>query len=118
MTGLPVGVGFDGVLHDSAGAGPPTGQPVEGAVDALRQLLARGPVFVHTTRDPEQAAAWLYGHGFDVTPDPLGVIGSWAERGKLLVTPMALPAAAWIDKPAVRFVSWEQALAFLDREPG
>ena len=86
-----------------------------GAFEGLRSLMERFAVFIHTTRDPIQVARWLYGHGFECTPDP-GGLEFWNERGgPLLVTCRKLPAIAYIDDRGIRFESWSQALADLGR---
>ncbi len=93
-------IDFDGVLYPYEGDwdnGRITGDPMPGAVAALRKLYAAGyDLVVHTTRcnDPEQVAIireWLEGHGAPVI---------WQ------VTACKVPAIAYIDDRAVRFTNW------------
>lgn len=113
-----IAVDFDGVIH-GYGRGWQDGAiydpPVPGAFAGLRSLMAAYAVFVHTSRDPAQVAAWLAAEGgFTCTADP-GATRFWDERGKLLVTSAKLPAAAYIDDRAIRFTTWNRALADVGR---
>jgi hypothetical protein len=102
-----VAVAFGGVICQDD-------KPVDGAFEGLHTLMGRFAVFVHTTREPLPVAHWLYREGgFEVTPDA-GGFDAWDHQGILLVTRRVLPASAYIDDRAVRFVSWEQTLAFMD----
>jgi hypothetical protein len=47
-----------------------------------------------------------------------GGLTFWNERGRLLVTDRKLPALAYIDDRAVRFVSWPQVLSELPARVG
>lgn len=111
-----VAVDFDGVIHAYSRGwqdGSIYDGPLTGALDALASLMERYAVFVHTTRSPRQVADWLIEHGFDVAtyePDEF-----WNERGVLLVTNRKYPAVAYIDDRGIRFESWKQALADLER---
>jgi hypothetical protein len=113
-----VAVDFDGVIHDynrGWSDGTIYGDPLPGSLEALRTLLEKYAVFVHTTRDPHQVGAWLYERGFDCVPDP-GGFEFWNEQGApLLITQRKLPAIAYIDDRAIRFESWAQALSDLER---
>jgi len=65
-------VDFDGVIHAYSRGwqdGTIYDPPLPGAIEALRSLMERYAVFVHTTREPEQVMPWLEGFGFDVTID-------------------------------------------------
>ncbi|MFM9675796.1 HAD family hydrolase [Streptomyces brasiliscabiei] len=42
-----------------------------------------------------------------------GLLTFWNQRGQLLVTNRKLPATAYLDDRAVRFVDWDQALTDL-----
>lgn len=117
-----VAVDFDGVIHDYKLGwqdGSVYGEFVPGAVVALTWLMQHYAVFIHTTRKPRQAARWIEdhsGHGIEcVTRVPRK--GFWNERGYLLVTNRKLPAIAYIDDRAIRFTSWDQALADLQGKP-
>lgn len=134
---MTIAVDFDGVIHAYSRGwadGSIYDQPMPGALDGLRDLLDHDAVFVFTARDPEQVAPWLERYGFDVTTDqscpdcpPFGVtticttckgtrlLTFWNQRGRLLVTNRKLPATAYLDDRAVRFETWDQALADLTR---
>ncbi|WP_431046755.1 hypothetical protein ACQUSR_32340 [Streptomyces sp. P1-3] len=110
-----VAVDFDGVIHAYRRGwadGSIYDEPVPGAMEALRILMREYAVFVYTTRDPAQVADWLAGYGFEVVADSPGARHRrmWNRRGQLLVTGWKLPASAYIDDRAVRFLDWEQAL--------
>jgi hypothetical protein len=130
-----VAVDFDGVIHGYRQGwrdGAIYDEPVPGALDALRTLMADYAVFVHTTRRPEDVAEWLAPLGFDVTVDDrcpaclgtedlpcsicqgAGLLLFWNERDRLLVTGRKLAAVAYIDDRAIRFESWAQTLSDLD----
>lgn len=69
---MTIAVDFDGVIHAYSKGwqdGTIYDEPIPGAFDGLRTLMHHGPVFIHTTREPEQVMPWLEGHGFDVTID-------------------------------------------------
>ncbi len=109
-----VAVDFDGVVHRySRGWADGTiyDPPVEGAFEALRQLLRHHAVFVFTTRDAGQVGAWLRERGgFEVATDPASVVTFWDTPNVLLVTDRKLAAVAYIDDRAIRFEDWDQAL--------
>lgn len=148
---MTIAVDFDGVLHRySLGwhDGTCYDEPVEGAGEALRVLMERDAVFIHTARSPTLVVSWLWvclqipasandecrecggiGHVWTAaTPAPTPVVCDdcegtgwlkfWNERGQVLVTQRKLPAVAYIDDRAVRFTDWPQALAELDRLTG
>jgi hypothetical protein len=105
---------FDGVIHAYRKGwhdGTIYDEPVDGAFDAIRQLMTTYAVFIHTTREPGQVANWLRSHGFTATTDDSGPF--WNERGILLITNRKLAAVAYIDDRAIRFTSWPQALSDL-----
>jgi hypothetical protein len=118
-----VAVDFDGVLHAYSRGwqdGSIYDSPVPGALEALRQLMSEYAVFIFTSRNTAQVAAWLSEAGFETSTDDSafrhdrdwdGVF--WDARGTLLVTNRKLSASAYIDDRAIRFTSWDQALADL-----
>ena len=117
-----VAVDFDGVVHAYSRGwrnGTIYDDPVPGAFDALRQLMASGyAVFIHTTRDPLSVANWLRDHGdFRCCLDDRSS-EFWATPDMLLVTDRKYPAVAYIDDRAIRFESWPQALAELGQRYG
>ena len=113
-----VAVDFDGVIHAYRRGwadGTIYDPPLPGALEALHGLMARHAVFVLTTRDTEQVAHWLAGHGFVTVADrPTARRRFWNTRGTLLVTNRKLAAAAYVDDRAVRFTDWPQTLTDLD----
>jgi hypothetical protein len=122
-----VAVDFDGVIHTYSRGwadGSIYDPPLPGAIEALRGLMVRYAVFVHTTRDPWPAAQWLDAHGLpaviELTPTGAGVAVRefWNDQSQILVTNRKLPAVAYIDDRAVRFANWPQALRDLERYEG
>jgi hypothetical protein len=107
-----VAVDFDGVIH-AYGRGWQDGtiydEPVPGALDALRTLMADHAVFVHTSRNVDQVAMWLSGHGIDCSRLVDDDREFWNELGRVLVTNRKYPAVAYIDDRAIRFTDWAQA---------
>ncbi|MFJ8054928.1 hypothetical protein [Streptomyces sp. NPDC096142] len=136
---MTIAVDFDGVIHAYSrgwGDGSIYDPPMPGALDGLRALLDQDTVFIFTAREPEQVAEWLIAHGFEAVIDQescerchgqftnevpcpackgSGLVTFWNQRGVLLVTNRKLPANAYLDDRAVRFVDWDQALADLAR---
>jgi hypothetical protein len=115
-----VAVDFDGVIHSYERGwadGSIYGDFMPGAVAGLSRLMSEHAVFIHTTRNPGQVAPWIEdrsGHGIECTTmiHPLPWKRKfWNQRDYLLVTNRKLPAIAYIDDRAIRFISWEQALA-------
>lgn len=127
---------FDGVIHAYSKGwqdGSIYDEPVPGAFEAIRALMDAGiAVFIHTTRRPEDVAAWLAPHGFVVTTDDrcpeclgvedrdcsicrgAGLLLFWDDVTRLLVTGRKLAAVAYVDDRAIRFESWHQALTDLE----
>jgi hypothetical protein len=114
-----VAVDFDGVIHSYDKGwqdGTIYGEPVPGSLEALDVLLDRYAVFVHTTRDPYQVEGWLSARGVPcVIDNGAGEPEFWNDRGVVLVTRRKYPAVAYIDDRGIRFESWNQALADLER---
>lgn len=120
-----VGVDFDGVIHaysDGWRDGTIYDGPLPGALESLHELRKQFAVFVHTSRDPQPVADWLcerdvpavtlydlrMREGLEFQLGPF-----WSRRDVVLVTGRKLPALAYIDDRAIRFVSWDQAMADL-----
>lgn len=115
-----VAVDFDGVIHAYTRGwqdGAIYDEPVPGAMAALEALMADYAVFVHTTRDAEPVAEWLTGHGVNARAETPAEqqFQFWNGRDCVLVTSRKLAAVAYIDDRGIRFTSWEQALADLER---
>ncbi|MFJ4551050.1 hypothetical protein ACIP4X_17790 [Streptomyces sp. NPDC088817] len=120
---MTVAVDFDGVIHAYT-KGWQNGEiydpPMPGAFEALDQLMATHPVFIHTSRTPEQVAQWLIDNAPDdmalsVTYEAAADREFWNERGILLVTSRKLPAQVYIDDRGLHFRNWEQTLLELGR---
>lgn len=115
-----IAVDFDGVIHRYARGwhdGSIYDEPMDGAFDALRELMKSYAVFILTTRDAAPVAAWLEERGgFTVTTRAPRKF--WSRRGVLLVTNHKLPAVAYIDDRAVRFETWTQTLSDVSRFHG
>lgn len=112
-----VGVDFDKVIHGYRRGwhdGTIYDDPVPGAFAGLRELMAEYAVFVFTTRDPAEVAAWLRGHGFTAYSDECHPGQFWNRQGVILVTNRKLAAVAYIDDRGIRFESWRQALTELN----
>ncbi|MFC6081041.1 hypothetical protein [Sphaerisporangium aureirubrum] len=105
------------------------GAPAPGALDGLRALQQRYAVYILTSRDPEQAREWFTDLGANVTldetcdtcegritPTPCaecgghGLCHAWRDQRRILITNHKLPADAYLDAHAIRFISWTQAL--------
>lgn len=113
-----VAVDFDGVIHAySRGWADGTiyDPPLPGALDGLARLREHYAVFIHTTREPTQVAAWLHQAGVPVALDHEGTF--WNRRDMVLVTNRKLPAVAYIDDRAYTFRNWAQTMADFGGEP-
>jgi hypothetical protein len=114
-----VAVDFDGVIHAySMGWGDGTiyDEPVEGAFNALRGLMERHAVYIHTSRDASQVGQWIRersGIPCEWFTDLRHPARFWNHQDSLLITPLKLPAIAYIDDRGIRFADWGQALADL-----
>jgi hypothetical protein len=111
-----IAVDFDGVIHAYRQGwqdGDIYDEPVPGAFTALRALMRVHAVFIHTTRLPRQVARWIDEHGnIPTTVDSAcGTPTFWNDQDLLLVTQRKLPALAYIDDRAIKFINWDQALA-------
>ena len=108
---------FDGVIHAYSRGyhdGTIYDNPVPGAFNALTRLMERYAVVIFTARNIHQVAEWLSAHGnYDVTTEWTPPF--WNTRGVLLVTNVKPVAVAYIDDRGIRFESWDQALAALER---
>jgi hypothetical protein len=114
-----IAVDFDGVIHTYERGwddGTIYGDLMPGAMDALRGLMKKHAVFIHTTRDLIPVANWIQARtgiscaadGVDVHPGTF-----WNDQHVLLVANRKLAALAYIDDRGVRFESWSQVLAVL-----
>ncbi|MFJ4799159.1 ASCH domain-containing protein [Kitasatospora purpeofusca] len=105
-----IGIDFDETLvrHDQGWQnGRIYGQPLPGAVDALRILMELRAVFIVTARHPKyhhDVARWLEQHVdcpvlVDTDPDR----AYWTKRGVLLVTNKKLGGAGYVDDRGLEF---------------
>lgn len=111
-----IAVDFDGVIHRYSKGwhdGTIYDDLMPGACAALKQLMEKHAVFIHTTRSQADVAGWIMERCNICCTLGAPLTGFWNERGRLLVTGLKLPAVAYIDDRAIRFVSWGQALAEL-----
>ncbi|MEU4118939.1 hypothetical protein AB0F71_31155 [Kitasatospora sp. NPDC028055] len=111
-----VGLDFDLTLvqHDQGWQdGRIYGEPIPGALEALRTLQARRSVFVVTARHRSHhpaVAAWLARHGIDAIVDDDPDRAYWRGH-QVLVTNKKLGAALYIDDRALAFTGdWDTAL--------
>ena len=115
-----VAVDFDGVIHKYSKGwhdGTIYDEPVEGAFNYLKIIMSHHSVFIFTTRNADDVALWIE-HNSDLTCEADGEVFDggkhpvffWNERDRLYVTNRKLPAIAYIDDRAIRFVNWHQAL--------
>lgn len=124
---MTVAIDFDGVLHGYSqgwNGGKIYDPPVEGAVAAVRAILAVEAAYVLTAReDTELVADWICGIGLPAVAEKRGTgcqpgaTRFWNTRNLLLVTRHKLPARAYVDDRGVHFVTWSQALNDIDIEP-
>ncbi|WP_051743025.1 ASCH domain-containing protein [Kitasatospora sp. MBT66] len=112
-----VGLDFDLTLvrHDQGWQGGRIyGDPIPGALEALRTLQARRSVFVVTARHRihhPAVAAWLVRHGFDAVVDDDPDRAYWLGH-QVLVTNKKLGAALYVDDRALEFTGdWNAALS-------
>ena len=116
-----VAVDFDGVIHAYSKGwqdGTIYDDPVPGAEEAVKGLLAGYAVMVFTTRTDLRAVG-------DYVRDRLHVPvlvarddvprEFWDMRDMVYITNRKLPAVAYIDDRGIRFGNWPQALADLER---
>lgn len=114
-----IAVDFDGVIHTYERGwadGSIYGDFMPGAMVGLMTLMDQAAVFVHTTRSAKQVARWIErqsGHNIECTTWLAPWRKFWNTKGLLLVTNRKLPAVAYLDDRAVRFVDWDQAMADL-----
>lgn len=103
-------IDFDGPLHDYLDGwkdGTVYGNPVEGSGDALEIFMAGYAVVIGTARADLGAVAAAIRRWYNVQTvidTPAGRCQFWTVRGAVLVTNRKLPAVAYVDDRAYRFV--------------
>ncbi len=115
---MSIAFDFDGVVHryrKGWADGTIYDQPVEGALEGLVSLLAKGEsVFILSTRDPQQIKRWFEGVAhfpYPVEEIPVDV-KFWNKPKVLGVTNRKLPATHYVDDRAVRFTNWRDILNY------
>lgn len=111
-----IALDFDGVIHTYWHGwhdGSIYDEPVPGALEALKYLLARYYVFIFTAREVSQVASWLRAHGFQVDDHDNGS-PTWEVPDVLLVTNRKLAASIYVDDRGLRFWSWQKAIPEID----
>ena len=116
-----VAVDFDGVIHAYSKGwqdGAIYDDPVPGAEEAIKELMADYAVMVFTTRADLRAVG-------DYVRDRLHVPvlvardevprEFWDGKDAVYITNRKLPAVAYIDDRAIRFETWSQAFDDLRR---
>lgn len=108
-----ISVDFDNVIHamdDGFKDGEIYGDPVEGAFEGLKLLMAGGrPVFIMTARtDLEAVVAWIKTNAPELKPELIPKDATfWSKSGILGITNRKLPAARYIDDRADKFTDWK-----------
>jgi hypothetical protein len=111
-----IAIDFDGVIHQWSGDyGPPAGPPVQGAIKALKALVAQGKrVVIFSAR--------LCCHDQDAAkiPTQYAEVEAWLLNAGALkdihyhsITGCKPVASLYIDDNALRFVSWDHAEHFM-----
>jgi hypothetical protein len=116
-----VGVDFDGVIHsydEGWKDGSIYGRIIPGSIGNLKFLMAECAVFIHTTRNSRQVARWIEDEMLIECTTDIPESGFWNDQSRLLVTNVKLPAVAYIDDRAIRFVNWVETMAALKKFEG
>lgn len=100
-------VDFDGVIHKYSKGwhdGSIYDEPIEGAISSMAKLQRKGfRVAIFTARrEYLEIGLWLKKH--DVNKE--------LNFNELIITSTKLPAVAYIDDRAIRFVNWTEALNY------
>lgn len=107
-----IAIDFDGVIHAYSKGwddGSIYDPPLPGAIEAIKSLQRQNnAVYVHTSRDPFQVAAWFYQYQVPTVTEFFRDF--WSDTECVLVTQRKLPALAYIDDRAIRFIDWQQTL--------
>lgn len=110
-----IAVDFDGVIHTYDKGwhdGTIYGELVPGAAETIRMLQRQdNALYVCTSRDVFDVASWLIAR--DIPAVTRQFVQFWSDTSTLLVTNQKLPALAFIDDRAIRFIDWPSALTEL-----
>lgn len=108
-----IAVDFDGVVHAYSRGwqdGSIYDDAIPGAFDALRRLMRRYAVYVHTSRDSSDVAHWINARsGIPTTYSIAPAVEFWDRQDAIYVTKTKLPAVAYIDDRGIRFTDWDNA---------
>lgn len=119
-----LGIDFDGVIHQyDKYTGSIPNDPVEGAFDAIYELLEEYNIFIFCARGTNSSKsgslweipAWFEKHGFKIPVicDPYFMGPFWENPHSILITNKKLTAVAYIDDRAIPFHDWVSARSYL-----
>jgi len=118
-----IAIDFDGVIHKYSKGwqdGSIYDDVVEGAWEAIIELLKEYNVFIFTSRDPQQVFDWYYSKKWAENLPTMEVILKkavfWDKEGKLGVTNRKLPAIVYIDDRGIKFRDWRSAKEMIKLE--
>jgi len=119
---VTIGIDFDGVIHRYSkgwNGGSVYDPPMDGALEALEEIMREYPVFIFTARDPYQVKEAFRRWGVvNVLSEREPGRKFWNTRDLILVTNHKYPAQMYIDDRGYRFENWEDTLTALGlREP-
>lgn len=106
---MTIAVDFDGVIHRYSKGwldGTIYDPPVEGAFSSIKYLMIIEPVFIFTSRNPDEVAQWIESNSdLEALADDEGKhpITFWNDQSKLFVTNRKLPAKVYVDDKGLRF---------------
>lgn len=114
---MTVALDFDGVIHRYSqgwNGGTVYDPPMDGAVEAVKEIMAKEATFVFTARDPQQVCEALESWDLRcVADDPRNSRRFWNKKGVLLVTNHKYAARVYLDDRAAVFTpkgGWDQAM--------
>ncbi len=109
-----IAVDFDGVVHTySRGWWTKDiyDPPMPGAHDALKALSAAYGVFIFSARPAKDILPWCRRQFPDLKFQLIPAkVRYWDRKGVIGITNRKLPALAYVDDRALRFVSWVDTL--------
>lgn len=126
-----IAVDFDGVIHSYEKGwddGTIYGTAIKGAFMGIRQLMNLGySVYIFTSRNPMDVVNWMQEQTGEKNDEPLAYIFKvkkiawftkfWESKDTVGVTDRKLPAVAYLDDRALRFVDWEHTINFFTQKP-